>query len=239
MAELQLPFDRRDEAPKHDLWIVPYADMITLLFALFVILYAGSAVDARKFERLRYSLWSAFGDGTGTFESGAASLGEDARAGGDLAGEFDLINSQRAQMFQFVERGLLESFEKVAGRSLDVAILDDTIRMSAPVGSVFAAGEARLRPGIEGWLYDLLDDSTTLASEIRIALLAPRTDGPVGANGESWIELCDLRERALKRLVDAIPQVDLEQCRFEFGALPRSLEPFEAVARIEISFANP
>lgn len=43
-------------------WLISYADFITLLFALFVVLYALSSVSERKFRVLGDSLGSAFGN---------------------------------------------------------------------------------------------------------------------------------------------------------------------------------
>lgn len=42
-------------------WLLTYADMITLLLAFFVILYAISKVDAKKYQTLAVSLRGAFG----------------------------------------------------------------------------------------------------------------------------------------------------------------------------------
>ncbi|WP_422934645.1 flagellar motor protein MotB [Sinomonas sp. P47F7] len=42
-------------------WAVSYMDMITVLFCLFVVLFAMSAVDQNKFEKLRNSLATGFG----------------------------------------------------------------------------------------------------------------------------------------------------------------------------------
>lgn len=42
-------------------WLLTYADMITLLLAFFVILYAISKVDARKYQALAASIRTAFG----------------------------------------------------------------------------------------------------------------------------------------------------------------------------------
>ena len=39
--------------PRHDLWVVPYADMMTLLFALFVVLYAMGVQDLEKLKTVR------------------------------------------------------------------------------------------------------------------------------------------------------------------------------------------
>lgn len=50
-------------APFHidERWAVSYMDMITVLFALFVVLFAMSSVDQQKFEKLRNSLATGFG----------------------------------------------------------------------------------------------------------------------------------------------------------------------------------
>src|SRR5512135_3399602 len=42
-------------------WLLTYADMITLLLAFFVILYAISKLDAKKYQALATSLQGAFG----------------------------------------------------------------------------------------------------------------------------------------------------------------------------------
>jgi len=42
-------------------WLLTYADMLTLLFALFVILYSISAVDQEKLKALAMALGNAFG----------------------------------------------------------------------------------------------------------------------------------------------------------------------------------
>jgi chemotaxis protein MotB len=44
----------------HDRWLLSYADLVTLLLALFTALYAASTVDARKLAPLQSSLREAF-----------------------------------------------------------------------------------------------------------------------------------------------------------------------------------
>ena len=36
---------RRDEPTQHDAWAIPYGDLVTLLLACFVVLYAISSVN--------------------------------------------------------------------------------------------------------------------------------------------------------------------------------------------------
>jgi len=50
-----------EEHENHERWAVSYADMMTVLLALFIVLYAISVVDKTKFEQLRVSLAVGFG----------------------------------------------------------------------------------------------------------------------------------------------------------------------------------
>lgn len=45
----------------HDRWLISFADFVTLLFALFVVMYAISAVNENKYRALASSLGDAFG----------------------------------------------------------------------------------------------------------------------------------------------------------------------------------
>ena len=54
---------RFDDEPEHDdseRWLLTYADMITLLLALFIVMFAMSSVNATKFKSLQESLQDAF-----------------------------------------------------------------------------------------------------------------------------------------------------------------------------------
>lgn len=52
-----------DEPENHDRWLVSYADLLTLLFAFFVVMYAISSVNEGKYRVLSNSLGTAFGRG--------------------------------------------------------------------------------------------------------------------------------------------------------------------------------
>lgn len=60
---------KKGEEHMNESWLLPYSDLLTLLVALFIVLFAGSSVDMQKF----YSLSSAFNNelmtgGTGFFQ---------------------------------------------------------------------------------------------------------------------------------------------------------------------------
>ena len=45
----------------HERWLVSYADFITLLFAVFVVLYAMGQSDKKKVEEVMQSIQASFG----------------------------------------------------------------------------------------------------------------------------------------------------------------------------------
>jgi chemotaxis protein MotB len=49
------------EHENHERWLISYADMVTLLFALFVLLFAISQINQKKFDELAASLATGFG----------------------------------------------------------------------------------------------------------------------------------------------------------------------------------
>ena len=50
-------------------WLLPYSDLLTLLLALFIVLFAISSVDAQKFSELSRAFNRALEGGTGAFEN--------------------------------------------------------------------------------------------------------------------------------------------------------------------------
>ena len=55
-----------EEHVNHERWLISYSDMITVLMALFIVLFAISQVDQDKYVALRDSLAAGFQDGTVT-----------------------------------------------------------------------------------------------------------------------------------------------------------------------------
>ena len=50
-----------EEHENHERWLVTYADMVTLLMVLFIVMFAMSQVDERKFNELKAGLAAGFG----------------------------------------------------------------------------------------------------------------------------------------------------------------------------------
>ncbi len=64
-----------EEHGNHERWLVTYADMITLLMVLFIVMFAMSTVDQKKFNQLRNGLIQGFdGSATPSVLSGNTSI---------------------------------------------------------------------------------------------------------------------------------------------------------------------
>lgn len=59
---------KKDEVHISESWLLPYADILTLLLALFIVLFSMSSVDAQKFQRLSQVFNGIFVGGTGVSE---------------------------------------------------------------------------------------------------------------------------------------------------------------------------
>jgi len=62
--------EEHEEHENHERWLVSYADMMTLLMVLFIVMFAISAVDQRKFAALKTGLSAGFGAPVSFVEGG-------------------------------------------------------------------------------------------------------------------------------------------------------------------------
>lgn len=60
---------KKADTPHHEehadeTWLIPYSDLLTLLLALFIVLFASSSLDKEKASQIQYALVAAFGSGS-------------------------------------------------------------------------------------------------------------------------------------------------------------------------------
>ena len=65
-----------EEHENHERWLVTYADMVTLLMVLFIVMFAMSAVDEKKFNALKAGLAAGFGQSTSVLDGSSSILEE-------------------------------------------------------------------------------------------------------------------------------------------------------------------
>ena len=65
--------EEHEEHVNHERWLVTYADMLTLLMVLFIVMFAMSQVDQKKYSALKNGLAEGFGNSS-TFMKGSDSI---------------------------------------------------------------------------------------------------------------------------------------------------------------------
>lgn len=79
-------YKQREEEHINESWLIPYADILTLLLALFIVLFAASNIDQQKFRAMMYSFNSVLSGGNNVIENGSID------PFGDLVGQTDRSN---------------------------------------------------------------------------------------------------------------------------------------------------
>jgi chemotaxis protein MotB len=94
-----------EEPENHERWLLTYADLITLLLGLFVILYAMSKVDAAKYAEVAAALGGVFGGGA----SGKMTVVQGGN--GILQLPMPVVPKEREEVQKQVEEGLQHDLE--------------------------------------------------------------------------------------------------------------------------------
>jgi len=122
--------EEHEEHVNHERWLVSYADMLTLLFVLFVVLFSMSSVDQKKFAQLAAGLSAGFGATSVTFQgqtsnldgSGASTqivqIDPGANPGDGGTGTNNMTKSQK----QAVERAVLAATRTQASKDAQAAM---------------------------------------------------------------------------------------------------------------------
>ncbi len=122
-----------EEHENHERWLVTYADMVTLLMVLFIVMFAMSSVDQRKFYELKSGLSAGFGQPAAMLDGGASLLQEP----GSAVAESIVPQAQTAEMapeardavsLAVAENARLEQQRKVAEAQSEVNRLEEVLR---------------------------------------------------------------------------------------------------------------
>jgi chemotaxis protein MotB len=187
--------EEHEEHVNHEAWVIPYADMLTLLMALFLVLFAIGRVDTEKFKKLAESLHQSI-DGAApskpgevvelqpiaTTESGVLTSGgiftQLRQMTEQEAGEKALAEQRAHESEVTAETGELRALEK---QLADVAIIDGfndslTFRLDArglvvAISSdkvLFQSGSATLEPAGTVLLDSVADQLKSVKFEIQV-----------------------------------------------------------------------
>lgn len=200
-------------------WLLPYADLLTLLLALFIVLFAASAIDAQKFQALSRAFNSAFSGGSGVFNFPSplpeGSMESPTIQGNDTKNDDE--EKDMAELLKLAEKHELETIQqkvnayidtKQLGDKLRTSLTDEGLLVSIRDNVLFAPGSADVRPAdvkIGNEISDLL-----VMDPPRNIIISGHTDNvPIGnAPFESNWELSVMRAINFMKILLQNDQLD-------------------------------
>lgn len=142
-----------EEHENHERWVVSYADFMTLLFALFVVLYSVSKVDTKKMVQTQQALqWALHFEGTGGV--GAMPIFEGPPSEGGCAasqGSSPVVDKRAGRTVEALRKRLerrLKSLllESKTSKLVTVEIANGRLQVRMATTRFFDTGQAALRP---------------------------------------------------------------------------------------------
>jgi chemotaxis protein MotB len=187
-----------EEHENHERWLISYADLITLLFAFFVVMYAISSVNESKYKVFSASLGSAFGG------PGAQTNGADPQSLLDVPNP--LLRRQNETLVR--EREQMKSLAQDLMRTLAPLVREGKVRVTQNSRGVsvdinasvlFDPGEAVLTPDSREALTSIAEVLKNDAHAIQVEGHTDNTPISNSAFPSNW-ELSSVRASAVVRL---------------------------------------
>ncbi|TVX95007.1 flagellar motor protein MotB [Cohnella terricola] len=138
-------------------WLLPYSDLMTLLLALFIVLYAASAVNTSKFEEMSRAFKTAFNSGISILDKG--SITEDdmlkRRTAEDLNRMDDGKKSKTREALKQQEQQNLEKLKKDLDKyiqknglstQLETQLNQSQLLITIRDNALFSSGSATVKP---------------------------------------------------------------------------------------------
>jgi chemotaxis protein MotB len=144
----------------HDRWLVSYADLVTLLLALFTTLYAASTLDARKLDPIAASFRNVV-------DSPPAATVPPETAKAALVPPVEIVS--RLMAFEDLKVRLARELEDaVQEQRLEIAIDGRGLVLSLPEQATFPVGTADVTPAARALITRLADKIAPLPNLIRV-----------------------------------------------------------------------
>ncbi|PLR76924.1 flagellar motor protein MotB [Bacillus sp. V3-13] len=140
--------DHMDES-----WLIPYSDLLTLLLALFIVLFASSSIDVKKFEALSKTFNEVFTGGTGVMEYESQSPVPEGRMDPADQPEKDQQEKDKSSDANLDQQELEEILQKVNAyieannltEVLQASLTDEGLLVSIRDNVFFSSGSADVR----------------------------------------------------------------------------------------------
>lgn len=146
-------------------WLLTYSDMITLLLALFIILYSMSTIDAKKTAQVAQEFANALGTGTsaGTGTGGGSGSGTGNGTGNGTGAQMDALDQVYDILQEYVDKNNLQSSINLDNTDNYVKIhLNNVLMFKPDSAEMLPASEPVLKEiaGAISQVYDRVDHIT-------------------------------------------------------------------------------
>lgn len=137
---------KQDSEDSSEAWLLPYADLMTLLLALFIVLFASSAVDMEKLNRLSSVFNEIFDGGQGIMDQSAPTptpipddaIGEEDEKSKYMEDQKSLSEIQ-GRVDEYIAVNELEN-------QFETTMTDEGLLVTIRDSILFSPGKAEIRP---------------------------------------------------------------------------------------------
>ncbi|AHL71154.1 flagellar motor protein MotB [Bacillus altitudinis MN12] len=150
MARKRKNHDHEDHVDES--WLIPYADLLTLLLALFIVLFASSSIDAAKYEQMAKSFNVVFTGGTGVMDQSSMQSTEETENSNQTKKsaedeEEEAKAKARDQAVLTKVKKQVDSFiaDKKLGSKLETKLTDEGLLITIEDSIFFDSGRAVIR----------------------------------------------------------------------------------------------
>ncbi|HEX2892424.1 MAG TPA: flagellar motor protein MotB [Marmoricola sp.] len=162
-----------EEHDNHERWMVTYADMVTLLMVLFIILFSMSQVDQKKFDQLKAGLAVGFGNSPSIQTGSTSILQEPGQAVADAIAPQAVSLDTRATKPSAEKMQADEKAAKLAAAQSEVDRLKELLaRFNAALRAHHLEGDVQSSIDSRGLVVSLV--SRHVVFEPNLATLSPR-----------------------------------------------------------------
>jgi chemotaxis protein MotB len=169
---------RRKPAEHHEehadeTWLIPYSDLLTLLLALFIVLFATASVDAQKLEQMAQSFNAAF-NGSPSILDKQASITEmqsgvpsqsgpsASDANKEQAMESVQLNEVKKKLDNYIQNNNLTG-------DLQTSLTVDGLVIRIQDTALFTSGRADMRPESRRWAHVIAAMLGTLSQSVVVS----------------------------------------------------------------------
>lgn len=195
-------------------WLVPYSDILTLLLALFIVLFASAQIDQKKFDQIAQAFNAAFNNGSPWILEGNKSMvnGQTSpmqmTSGDGKEQAYMQESSQLSQVKQSLDKYIQEN--NLAG-DLQTVLTEEGLMIRIKDTALFPSGSAELLPESRRFGAVIAKMLKPLNQKI---IISGHTDN-VPINTREFPSNWDLSsKRALNFMKFLLAQEDLEPQRF-------------------------